>query len=50
MLDVQFREDDCRIRKKNAPANSSPVRRAALNALRGAPSKDSLKSKRLIAG
>jgi len=50
VLDVQFRDDDCRIRKKNAPANFSAVKRAALNALRRAPGKDSLKSKRLIAG
>lgn len=49
VLDVQFRDDDCRIRKKNAPANFSAVKRAALNALRKAPGKDSLKSKRLIA-
>jgi predicted transposase YbfD/YdcC len=32
-LDVQFRDDDCRIRKQNAPANVSAVTRAALNAL-----------------
>lgn len=50
VLDVHFRDDDCRIRKKNAPANFSAVKRAALNALRKAPGKDSLKSKRLIAG
>jgi predicted transposase YbfD/YdcC len=50
VLDVQFRDDDCRIRKRNAPANFSAVKRAALNALRKAPGKDSLKSKRLIAG
>lgn len=49
VLDVQFRDDDCRIRKKNAPANFSAVKRAALNALRTAPGKQSLKSKRLIA-
>lgn len=49
VLDVNFRDDDCRIRKKNAPANFSSVKRATLNALRKAPGKDSLKSKRLIA-
>lgn len=49
VLDVDFRDDDCRIRKKNAPANFSSVKRATLNALRKAPGKDSLKSKRLIA-
>ena len=49
VLDVNFRDDDCRIRKKNAPANFTAVKRATLNALRKAPGKDSLKSKRLIA-
>jgi predicted transposase YbfD/YdcC len=49
VLDVHFRDDDCRIRKKNAPANFSAVKRATLNALRKAPGKHSLKSKRLIA-
>lgn len=49
VLDVNFRDDDCRIRKKNAPANFTAVKRATINALRKAPGKDSLKSKRLIA-
>ena len=49
MLDVNFRDDDCRIRKKNAPANFTAVKRATINALRKAPGKHSLKSKRLIA-
>ena len=49
VLDVTFRDDDCRIRKKNAPANFTAVKRATINALRKAPGKDSLKSKRLIA-
>ena len=50
LLDVNFHDDDCRIRKKNAPANFTSVKRATLNALRKAPGKDSMKSKRLIAG
>lgn len=49
VLDVNFRDDDCRIRKKNAPANFTAIKRATLNALRKAPGKDSMKSKRLIA-
>ena len=49
LLDVNFRDDDCRIRKRNAPANFTSVKRATLNALRKAPGKDSMKSKRLIA-
>lgn len=50
LLDVNFRDDDCRIRKKNAPANFTAIKRATLNALKKAPRKDSMKSKRLIAG
>lgn len=49
VLDVNFRDDDCRIRKQNAPANFTAIKRATLNALRKAPGKDSMKSKRLIA-
>ena len=33
-LDVQFREDDCRVRTGNAPAVMGILRRAALNMLR----------------
>ena len=50
VLDVNFRDDDCRIRKKNAPANFTAVKRATLNPLRKAPGKDNLKYKRLNAG
>ena len=50
VLDVNFRDDDCRIRKRNAPANFTAVKRATLNALKKAPSKESIKSKRLLAG
>jgi predicted transposase YbfD/YdcC len=50
VLDVNFRDDDCRIRKKNAPANFSTIKRATLNALRNGPGNHSIKSKRLIAG
>ena len=33
-LDVQFREDDCRMRKGHAPAVMAILRRTALNMLR----------------
>ncbi len=33
-LDVSFREDDCRIRKSNAPTNMNVVRHVAINLLR----------------
>ncbi len=49
VLDVNFRDDDCRIRKKNAPANFTAIKRATVNALKKAPSKGSIKSKRLLA-
>jgi hypothetical protein len=49
VLDVNFRDDDCRICKKNAPANFTAIKRATINASRNAPGKHSLKSKRLIA-
>jgi predicted transposase YbfD/YdcC len=34
VLDVVFREDDCRVRKDHAPENLSTVRKVALNLLR----------------
>lgn len=34
VLDVAFREDDCRVRKDHAPENLATVRRLALNLLR----------------
>lgn len=34
VLDVVFREDDCRIRKDNAPANMNALRHIAVNLLR----------------
>ncbi len=36
-LDVQFREDDCRMRTGHAPAVMAILRRAALNMLRTLP-------------
>lgn len=35
VLDVTFREDDCRVRKDHAPENFSTIRKLALNLLRG---------------
>jgi predicted transposase YbfD/YdcC len=51
VLDVTFREDDCRIRKGNAPQNMAVLRHMALNLLRQEQStKCSIRSKRLKAG
>ena len=49
VLDMTFRDDECRIRKKNAPANFTTVKHMATNLLRKAPGKHSLKSKRHMA-
>lgn len=50
VLDVVFREDDCRVRKDNAPQNIATLNRIALNLVRKAPGKGSLKRKRKRAG
>ena len=51
VLDVTFREDDSRIRKKNAPENFAVLRHIALNLIKKETSlKKSIKSKRLRAG
>lgn len=50
-LDVTFREDECRIRKGNAPENFAILRHIALNLLKNEKSeKKSIKRKRLKAG
>ena len=48
-MDMVFRDDECRIRKKNAPANFATVKHMASNLLRQAPGKDSLRVKRKVA-
>lgn len=51
VLDVSFSEDDCRIRKDNAPENFSVLRRIALNLLTAETNtKAGVKSKRKKAG
>ena len=49
MLDVAFREDECRTRKDNSARNLAMIRRAVLNLLKREPSTLSLKRKRLKA-
>lgn len=39
VLDVTFREDDCRVRTDHAPANFSTIRKLALNLIRSEKSK-----------
>ncbi len=45
-LDFTFREDDCRVRKNNGPANLHLVRKWALHLLKKDPQKISIKRKR----
>jgi predicted transposase YbfD/YdcC len=49
VMDMLFRDDECRIRTKNAPANFATLKHMASNLLRRAPGKDSLRVKRRIA-
>jgi len=50
VLDVAFREDDCRVRATNAAANFAAVRRLALGLLKRANSKVGIKIRRMRAG
>jgi predicted transposase YbfD/YdcC len=49
VMDMVFRDDECRIRKANAPANFATIKHMASNKLRAAPGKDSLRVKRKVA-
>jgi predicted transposase YbfD/YdcC len=49
VMDMVFRDDECRIRKDNAPANFATIKHMASNLLRQAPGKDSLRVKRKVA-
>jgi predicted transposase YbfD/YdcC len=49
VMDMVFRDDECRIRKDHAPANFSTIKHMASNLLRRAPGKDSLRVKRKMA-
>ena len=49
VLDMIFRDDDCRVRTDNAPANLTIIKHIALNALRTGKSKDSLRMRRKVA-
>lgn len=49
VMDMVFRDDECRIRSKNAPANFTTIKHMASNLLRQAPGKDSLRVKRKVA-
>ncbi len=49
VMDMVFRDDECRIRTEHAPANFTTLRHMAHNLIRKAPGKDSLRLKRKVA-
>jgi predicted transposase YbfD/YdcC len=49
VMDMTFRDDECRIRTKNAPAKFATLRHMAHNLLRKAPGKDFVRLKRKTA-
>jgi len=49
VMDMIFRDDECRIRTEHAPANFTTLKHMAHNLIRKAPGKPSLRAKRKIA-
>jgi len=49
VMDMVFRDDECRIRTEHAPANFAALRHMAHNLIRKAPGKDSLRLRRKTA-
>ena len=49
VMDMVFRDDECRVRTHHAPANFTTIKHMALNLLRNAPGKDSLRLRRKVA-
>jgi predicted transposase YbfD/YdcC len=49
ILDMVFRDDECRVRTDHAPANLTTLKHMALNLIRRAPGKDSIRLKRKVA-
>jgi predicted transposase YbfD/YdcC len=50
VLDMVFRDDECRLRTDHAPANFCTIKHMAQNLIRRAPGKNSLRLKRKTAG
>lgn len=46
VMDMVFRDDECRIRKDSAPANFAVIKHMASNILRAAKAKQSMRQKR----
>lgn len=49
VMDMVFRDDECRISTGHAPANFTTIKHVALNLMRRSPAKDSMRLKRKIA-
>jgi predicted transposase YbfD/YdcC len=49
VMDMIFRDDECRIRTDHAPANFTTIKHMAHNLIRKAPGKDSMRLKRKVA-
>ena len=49
VMDMNFRDDECRIRTDNAPANFTTLKHMAHNLIQKAPGKDSLRLRRKVA-
>jgi predicted transposase YbfD/YdcC len=49
VMDMIFRDDECRARTDHAPANFTTIKHMAHNLLRNAPGKDSLRLRRKVA-
>jgi predicted transposase YbfD/YdcC len=50
VMDMVFRDDECRVRTENAPANFTTLKHMANNLIRKAPGRDSQRLKRKTAG
>ena len=49
VMDMIFRDDECRVRTDHAPANFTTIKHMAHNLIRRAPGKDSLRLRRKVA-
>jgi predicted transposase YbfD/YdcC len=49
VMDMMFRDDECRVRTDHAPANFTTIKHMAHNLLRTAASKDSMRLRRKVA-
>ncbi len=49
VMDMIFRDDECRVRTEHAPANFTTVKHMAHNLIRMAPGKDSIRLRRKVA-